>query len=107
MAQSVGLGFLLTGTTSLGFLNAVITLSLSLIFAVLGFFTLSVRGNRKIASRFFAGALIMLSLFFVIFIIYTAVTNSWKFLLVTEIWPIAFIALGVSLLKGEFLKFER
>jgi hypothetical protein len=102
MAQSVGVGFLLTGTTSLGFLNSAITLSLSLIFASLGFFTLSKHDHRKLATRFFALSLMMLSLFFVIFIIYTAVTNSWKFLLVTEIWPVAFIALGISLLKKEF-----
>ena len=42
-----GLGFLLGGITSFRFLNSVILLSLSLIFAVAGFYTLSKKENSR------------------------------------------------------------
>jgi len=101
MAQSAGLGFLFSGITSLGFLNSIITLSFALIFAVSGFYFGIRTGNRKLAIRFSALALIMLSLFFFIFILYTAFTNSWNFLLVTEIWPMGLLILGLGMLRGE------
>jgi hypothetical protein len=101
MAQSAGLGFLFSGTTFLGFLNAVVTLSLALILAVFGFYIGLRRRNGKLAIRLWALALIMLGLFFAIFILYTAVTNSWNYLLITEIWPIPFLGLGVGMLRGK------
>ena len=101
MAQSAGLGFLFSGTTSIGFLNPIITLSLSLIFAVSGFYVGFRTWNRKLAVRLSALALIMLGLYFIIFIVYTAFTNSWNSLLITEIWPIPLLGLGIGMLRGE------
>ncbi len=101
MTQIEGLDFLFSGTTSLGFLNSILTLSLSLIFTISGFYSGSRTGNRKLTIRLIALALITLGLFFCIFIVYTSLTNSWNFLLFTEIWPITLLGLGIGMLRGE------
>ena len=101
MIDIEGTGSLISNVTSVGFLNAIITLSLSLIFAVAGFYTLQKKGNKRLSTRLFAVALIMLGLHFVIFILYSAITNTWKWVLLTEIWPIALLGLGLNMLRGE------
>jgi cytochrome c biogenesis protein CcdA len=77
MTELSGISFLLTGITSLGFLNSIITLSLSLVLAVAGFYTLA-KENRRLSTRLFALALIMLGLHFVLFTLYTAIADAWK-----------------------------
>jgi hypothetical protein len=101
MISIEGIGSLTSNIASVGFLNPVITLSLSLIFAVAGFCTLQKNGNKRLSTRLIAAALIMLGLHFVIFIIYSAITNAWKWILLTEIWPIALLGLGLNMLRGE------
>ena len=101
MAASAGLDFILGGITSLGFLSTVITLSLSLVFAVTGAYALLRKDNKKLSTRLFALALIMVGLHFVIFIVYSAITNSLNFVWLTEIWPVALLGLGIGMLKGE------
>jgi hypothetical protein len=101
MISIEGVGSLISNITSLGFLNSIITLSLSLIFAVAGFYTLQKNGNKRLSTRLIAFALIMLGLHFVIFILYSAITNAWKWVLLTEIWPIVLLGLGLNMLKGE------
>jgi hypothetical protein len=96
-----GLGFLLGAITSLNFLNSIITLSLSLVFAVAGFYTMSKKENKKLSTRLFALSIIMLSLYFVIFIVNSALTSSLEWVLLTEIWPIALLGLGLNMLKEE------
>jgi heme O synthase-like polyprenyltransferase len=96
-----GAGFLISDVTSLGFLNSIITLSLSLIFAVAGFYTLPKKENKRLSTRLFAVALIMLGLHFVIFILCSAITNAWKWIPLTEIWPIVLLGLGSNMLRGE------
>lgn len=76
MTYIEGIGFLISDVTSLGFLNSIITLSLSLIFAVAGFYTLQKNENKRLSTRLIAFALIMLGLHFVIFILYSAITNN-------------------------------
>jgi hypothetical protein len=101
MIDIEGIGSLISDVTSLGFLNSIITLSLSLIFTVAGFYTLPKKENRRLSTRLFAVALIMLGLHFVIFILYSAITNTWKWVLLTEIWPIVLLGLGLNMLRGE------
>ena len=98
MTEQSGIGFLVSGITALGFLNSIITLSLALIFAVAGFYTLPKKENRRLSTRLLALALIMLGLHFAIFILYSAVTNAWKWVPLTEIWPITFLGLGLTML---------
>ena len=99
MTEISDIGFVLSESPSLGLINSVITLSLSLIFAVAGFYTLSKKENRRLSIRLFALALIMLGLHFAIFILLSAITDAWQWILTTEIWPIAFLGLGLIVLK--------
>ena len=99
MTELSDVGFVMSESPSLGLLNSVITLSLSLIFAVVGFYTLLKKENRRLSIRLFALALIMLGLHFAIFILLSAITDAWQWILITEIWPIAFLGLGLSVLK--------
>ena len=101
MISIEGVGSLTSNIASLSFLNPIITLSLSLIFAVAGFYTLQKNGNKRLSTKLIAFALIMLSLHFVIFILYSAITNAWKWILLTEIWPIMLLGLGLNMLRGE------
>jgi hypothetical protein len=98
MGSSAGIGFLLSGTTSLGFLNSAITLSLALIFAAAGFVAYLKQKNSKLITRLIALSLIMVGLHFILFILYVAITNSWRFVFLTEFWPIPLLGLGISML---------
>jgi hypothetical protein len=101
MIDIEGVGSLIRNVTSLGFLNSIITLSLSLIFAIAGFYILQKKDNKRLSTRLIAVALIMLGLHFVIFIFYSAIINAWSWILVTEVWPIALLGLGLNMLKEE------
>jgi hypothetical protein len=100
MAQTGGLAFLLSGVASLGFLNSAITLSFAVVLAVAGFYAL-LRKKEKLSLRLIALALILVGLHFILFIVYSAVTNSWRWVLLTEIWPIPLLGLGLSLLWNK------
>jgi hypothetical protein len=101
MASSAGLSFILVGITSLGFLCTIITLSLSLVFAVAGAYVLLKKDKNKLSVRLFALALIMLGLHFVIFIVYSAITSSLNYVWLTEIWPITLLGLGIGMIRGK------
>jgi ABC-type polysaccharide/polyol phosphate export permease len=98
MAQSAGIEFLLGGTTSLGFFNSAITLSMALIFAAAGFIAYLKQTNSKLVTRLVALALIMVGLHFAFFILYVAITDAWRFVFLTEFWPIPLLGLGLSML---------
>lgn len=101
MVNESGITFLLNGIILAGFLNSIVTLSLSLIFAVVGFYLLSNKRDRYVATRMFGIALILLGLHFVIFIAYSVIAgSSVSFILLTEIWPITLLGLGMSMLLG-------
>jgi len=100
-AQSAGIGFLPTGTSSLGFIGIVATLSASLIFAVAAFYAMFRKHTTKLAIKLSAVALILLSLNFVIYIIYSALTNTMSYVFLVEIWPITLLGLGLGMLRGK------
>jgi hypothetical protein len=100
MGQSAGIGFLLSGTTSLGFFNSAITLSMSLILAAAGFVAYLKQKSSRLVTRLVALALIMIGLHFAFFILYVAITDAWKFVFLTEFWPIPLLGLGLSMLAN-------
>jgi hypothetical protein len=101
VAATAGVGSILSGVTLLGFLNSVITLSLSLVFAVAGVYTLLRKADGRRSIKLFAFALIMLGLHFAVFILYSAVANTLNSVFLVEIWPVTFLGLGLGMLKGE------
>ena len=101
MAQSAGIGFILTGYNGTGFLATMVTLTLSLIFAVDAFCVMFKKENSKLAVQLSGVALILLSLNFVIFIIISALTNFLNFVILVEFWPITVLGLGLGMLRGR------
>ena len=99
MTASTDISFLITGINAFGFLSTIITLSLAVFSAAAGHYFLSKKGNSEVSSKLFAVALILVGVHFVNFLLVTAVTNAWRFVFLTEIWPVTFLCLGISMLK--------
>jgi len=100
-AATAGATSILSGITLLGFLNSLITLSLSLVFAVAGFYALLQKADNSQSTKFFALALITLGLHFAIFILYSALANALSSVFLVEIWPVTLLGLGLGVLKGK------
>lgn len=99
MVGESGISFLLEGIIMVGFLNSIVTLSLSLISAIVGFYFLLNKGDRNFATKLFGISLILLGLHFVIFIGYSFTAgSSVSFILLSEIWPVTLLGLGLSML---------
>lgn len=99
MVEMSGLNFLFQGSVIIGFLNSVITLSLSLIIAVAGYYYLSIKDNLKIGIKLFGTALIFLSLHFIIYIIYSVFVGASLYsIMLVENWPVAVLGLGLVML---------
>ena len=93
---------LFTGITTLGFLNTAITLTLSLAFAIAGSYILIKRNNPKLAVRLLGLAILLFGLHFALYMVYSwFAPNAWPFVLLTEVWPVPLIGLGIGLLKGK------
>ena len=102
MSGPGGLSDLLSGFTVLGFLNTVITLTLSLSFAAAGSFILIQRANRKLGVRLLGVAILLFGLYFAFYMAYAwFAPNAWRFVLLTEIWPVTLAGLGIGFLKGK------
>jgi hypothetical protein len=99
IAQVEGASFILSSVTALGFFNAVTTLSVSVILAVAGFFTLLKKANKRLSTQLFALALVMVGVYFIVFILYSVISNTVNYVLLVEVWPITFLGLGLSILK--------
>ena len=91
-----------SGISSLGFLNTAITLTLSLAFAIAGSYILIMRKNQKLGMRLIGLAVLLFGLHFALYVLYSwFAPNAWIFVLLTEIWPIPLIGLGLGLLRGK------
>jgi len=101
MTEGAGTGTILSGINLLGFLNPIITLSLSLLFAIAGFYIRLKNGKIKLSTKFFALSLIMIGLHFTLYLLYATTMNMLNSVLLVEIWPIPLMFLGLSLIRGE------
>ncbi len=101
MAQITSIAFILTGTTGVGFVSALVPLSISLFFAVLSFHTMFRKQNAIKAIRMAGVSLVFLGLYYVLYLIYSAVTNSLSFVFLVEFWPITVLGLGVGMFRGK------
>ena len=99
MVEMSGLDFILQGSVIIGFLNSLVTLSLALIFAVLGYYYISYKKNQKLCTKLFGMSLIFLSLHFIIYILYSVFVGASLYsIMLVEVWPVAFLGLGLVLL---------
>jgi hypothetical protein len=97
MSFQEGIQFLLTGITAVGFLPSIFTLSLSLVFAIVGALKLAKNGNSAI--RWFGLSATMLGTHFVIYLLYNAVGGMLDFAILTEVWAVSFLGLGLSIMR--------
>lgn len=99
MVEVSGVEFLFQGIVAVGFFNSVVTLSLSLVFAVASCYCLLKKNDLKLSAIMFGIALICLGLHFVISLLYSIVIGSSLYsVLVIEIWPVTVLGLGISML---------
>ncbi len=96
MSLQEGVQFLLAGTILLGFLPSIITLSLSVIFSIVGIIKLVQNVNKAI--RWFGLSAVMLGTHFAIYLIYNAVGGMLDYAILTEVWALSLLGLGVSVL---------
>jgi len=90
-----GIPMLLDSLNPLGFFNAAIVLSLSVIFTVIGFVKVKQNG---ILSKWFGASLTMIGLHFIILVIFYVLQNSLNVLYLYELWTIPLFGLGLSII---------
>jgi hypothetical protein len=100
MLLSEGVGFLTSGIRAIGFFDAVVFMSLAVIFAVIG-----ARYNGKeieVATRRWIGlSMVMVGLHYVIYLIYSYIVGALGFVLLVDIWTVPLLFLGLALLLAK------
>jgi hypothetical protein len=98
----VNLNWLLTSShilDILGYLNTIVILSLSVVFAVVGAFHILRKSGGNKTTRWWGMSSIFLSTHFIIYVLYCANTvGMWRFIQYGELWTIPLLGLGVYLL---------
>jgi hypothetical protein len=96
MALVGGIPMLLDALNPLGFFNALIILSLSVIFAFIGFFKIE---NDGILSKWFGLSITFIGLHFIILVIFYILQNSPNVLYLFELWTIPLFGVGLSIIS--------
>jgi len=99
MSFQEGIQFLLTGNTALGFLPSIITLSLSVVFGIVGAIKLAKNENNAII--WFGLSAVMLGTHFVIYLVYNTVGGMLDFAILTEVWAVSLLGLGLSIIRHK------
>jgi len=97
MVADEGLAFFSVGIRTVGALNAFVLMSLALVFALIGAYSL-VR-NKDSAVRWFGASLALVGLHYLIYLIYSYLGGMITFVMIVEVWSIPLLGLGLSLLK--------
>lgn len=90
-----GIPMLLTSLNPLGFFNSAIILSLSVIFAIIGFVKV---GQSGLLSKWFGASMTMMGLHFIILVIFYVLQNTLNVLYLFELWTIPLFGLGLSII---------
>ena len=101
MGVEENIQFLLTGVVGLGFLPSIITISLSVAFAIIGALLLFKKKISGALKKWFGLSALMMGLHFVFYILYYAYVNQLDFALLVEIWAVSFLGLGLSILLNK------
>jgi hypothetical protein len=97
MVWAFGIEFVLAGVTYFGFFNGILILTLSMIFALAGFFSIIKKGN--INTKLWGLSLIMAGIHFLLYLIYSIYVDALSYALLNEIWTVPLIGLGLTVLK--------
>ncbi len=103
MIKMLGSTFLLIGASSWGFLGSLITMSLAVVFAIVGAYFLA--GNKGESVWWFGLSLTMVGVHYVIYVLFSFMAgNSLDFALPLDVWTLPFLGLGLSLLRTKVPK---
>jgi len=97
MIEVVGNIFLLGQEASWGFLGSLITMSLAVVFAVIGAYLLA--GNNGEAVWWFGLSLMMVGLHYVIYSAYAFSSGNLGLAMEKDVWTLPLLGLGASLLR--------
>lgn len=98
----IGSDFLLHGAASWGFLLSLITMSLSVVFAVAGAHLLS--KNQGETIRWFGLSLIMIGLNCIVYLVYSFYSGNLSPAMAIDVWALPFLGLGISLMRLKIPK---
>lgn len=99
MALDGGFAFLLSEFVAVGFFNAVIFMSLAVVFAVVGAFSLA--KHKSSVMRWLGLALAMVGLHYVIYVVFSYIVNTLNSVWLIDVWAIPLLGLGLTLLKKQ------
>jgi hypothetical protein len=100
MISNEGIMFLLSGIRALGFLNAVIVMSLALIFSIVTYYNLF-KNKKALAYRWCGLTLTLIGLHYIIFLFYSYVVGALDYVWLVDIWTIPLFGLGFSILMSS------
>ncbi len=98
VAQENGIQSILSGTTSVGFANAAVVLSLSLALSGATVFVFLKQQNQKLTTKLLGLSLFALGAYFLNYLVYSLFTGSLGSVLLVEVWAVPLLGLGASLL---------
>lgn len=102
MIALLGSSFLLRGAASWGFLGSLITLSLAVVFAVIGAYLLT--RNKGESVWWFGLSLMMVGFHYVVYLAYSFSAGPLENALPLDVWTLPFAGLGLSLLRMKATK---
>ena len=100
MISAEGIMFLLSGSRAVGFLNAVVFMSLAVAFAVVGAYSVT-KKSKIYWTRWVGLALVMVGLHYVIYVVYSYFVGALNFVWLLDVWAIPLLGLGIYLLKTK------
>lgn len=100
MIAAEGFSLFFTGIRSLGAINAFVLMSLAVLFAIFGAFSLA---KHKFGSVFkwFGMTFLLVGLHYLIYLFYSYLVSMERFLMLAEIWAIPLLGLGLAMLKNR------
>lgn len=96
MISADTLAFLFKGIRAIGFLNAVVVMPFSVVFALVA--TRSVfREKESSAIKWIGASLAIVGLSYLIYLIYSFLADSLRYVVLVDIWTIPLLGLGIAL----------
>jgi hypothetical protein len=100
-----GFAFFSVGVNALGALNSLVLMSLALVFTVIGAFSLAKKDFRS-SFKWLGLAFTLVGLHYLFYVLYSYFVGMLGFLVITEIWTIPLLGLGLTMLKTKINKSE-
>ncbi len=97
MIAADGFSFFFTGIRSLGATNAFLLMSLALLFAIIGAFSLA-KHDFSSAFKWSGMTFVLVGLHYLIYVLYSYLVGMESFLMLAEIWAIPLLGLGLTML---------